>query len=180
MNRSTTGLMLASALVATGVAAVPASAVTPWRVIDEVYSTADAPVLDEYLTQVCGFDVMASTKGHFRVTVFWDRDGEFRVQHANPSMVTTYSSVHASLETADRGLDKAWFDEDGLLQVFGTGIHLKVKGEAYAIGLWRLAFEPNEDFTELTLVDSQYHGNFDYDAETIDAYLCTALGPQDG
>jgi hypothetical protein len=40
----------------------------------------------------------------------------------------------ATITTADVGLDRFVENEDGTLSIFGTGIHLKLKGDVKAIG----------------------------------------------
>jgi hypothetical protein len=57
--------------------------------------------------------------------------------------------------------------------VFGTGIHLRIKGVVYAIGLWRLVF----DFDTGELLEQSYHGNFDLTNPEIDQFICDQLGP---
>ena len=70
-------------------------------------------------------------------------------------------------------MDKISVNPDGTLLVFGTGIHLKVKGQVYAIGLWRLTFDPETG----EILNQEYHGMFDVlQPEIIDA-ICSLLGP---
>ena len=86
-------------------------------------------------------------------------------------MLTVYQGVEgATLETSDRGLDKLSLTAEGDYLYFGTGIHLKVKGQDYAIGLWRLTF--TQDFK---LIDEEYFGNFDVLYPELLDYVCDAL-----
>jgi hypothetical protein len=57
--------------------------------------------------------------------------------------------------------------------IFGTGIHLRVKGQVYAIGLWRLTI----DLQTGELIDQEYHGRFDVLAPEIGETICSLLGP---
>jgi len=159
---------VAAALAAT---ALPAQAAPPHR---EPTVTFDPDVLmeDEYYTQVCGFPVQSRVKGHFRFTLFKDRSGNITREMAHPSFRSTLISPYGSLTTADRGMDRGTLNPDGTFTVFGTGIHLKVKGGAHAIGLWVLTFDRTGE-----LVSEEYHGRFDVTAPEIDAYVCDALGP---
>jgi hypothetical protein len=51
-----------------------------------------------------------------------------------------------------------------------------VKGEAYAIGLWRLVIDPTNE----GLLDASYHGNFGLEEPEILPYICARLGPSGG
>jgi hypothetical protein len=131
------------------------------------------PALDEGLTEGCGFPVTVSTEGHFRGTVFFDNAGNFREFTGHPSMVQTFTSPYASIQTSDRGLDKYSLNDDGTLLIFGTGIHLRIDGEVYAIGLWRLTIDLETD----ELIEQEYHGNYDVLQPEIQTTLCALLGP---
>ena len=162
--------VVASVAALTGLFAVPAHAAPPDR-STTTFSVESGPVLDEFLTDACGFDVTALTRGHLIETSFYDRFGQLRVIQSNPSMVTVYEGISgARLETADRGLDKLSLTSDGAFLYFGTGIHLKVKGQDYAVGLWRLTF--TQDFD---LVNQEYFGNFDVLYPELVPYVCDAL-----
>jgi hypothetical protein len=100
------------------------------------------------------------------VRVNWS---ESRPTRATPVSLT---SEYGSLSTADRGVDKFSWDADGNLLIHGTGIHLKVKGSAYSIGLWRLTI--GED----GLMSQEYHSNFGLEFPELVPYICKALGPQ--
>jgi hypothetical protein len=76
----------------------------------------------------------------------------------------------------ERGVDKITENPGGTLSIFGTGIHLRVKGEAYAIGLWRLVIDPTNE----GLLDASYHGNFGLEEPEILPYICARLGPSGG
>ena len=59
-------------------------------------------------------------------------------------------------------------------RLFGTGIHLRVKGQVYAIGLWRLTIDPETG----ELIDQEYHGRFDVLQPEIIEAICSLLGPE--
>lgn len=172
--RSTTRLALSgllSAAVVTGIPTGPAEAVPP-EVVDDV-TFEGTPELDQYFTDYCGFPVTVATTGHFRGTAFFDSEGNFREFTGHPSMVETFASPYSSFESSDRGLDKYTLDADGNLLLFGTGIHLKIDGQIYAIGLWRITIDLATD----EVVAAEYHGNFDVVRPEIDDAICTLLGP---
>lgn len=148
----------------------PASAVPPERVVSEVYD-ADVAVVDEFLTAECGFTVTARMSGHFRVTEFYNRDGSLNRVTAHPSFRSTLTSLTGTIRTADVGLDRFVENEDGTVSIFGTGIHLKIKGGPKAIGLWRLVFDPEKE----ELISEEYHGRFDVGAEGTAQAICEAL-----
>ena len=152
------------------VTAPPASAVPPERVVSEVFD-ADVAVVDEFLSAECGFTVTARMAGHFRLTEFYNRDGSLDRVTAHPSFRSTLTSPTATITTADVGLDRYVENEDGTISIFGTGIHLKIKGGQKAIGLWRLVFDPETE----ELVSEEYHGRFDVDANGTAQAICEAL-----
>jgi hypothetical protein len=69
------------------------------------------------------------------------------------------------------GLDRYVENEDGTLSIFGTGIHLKLKGGVKAIGLWRLVV----DLETGELISEEYYGRFDVGAPGIVEAICEAL-----
>lgn len=149
---------------------LPASAAPPERMEKHVFD-ADVEVVDEFLTEACGFTVTARVSGHYFETVFFDRDGAVTRVTAHPSFRSTLTSPTATLTTADVGLDRFVENEDGTLSIFGTGIHLKIAGDTNAIGLWRLEI----DLRTGELISEEYHGRFDVGVEgTVDA-ICEAL-----
>jgi hypothetical protein len=124
--------------------------------------------------ELCEFPVVVSSTGSFREAIYFNEDGSLRRVMSNPSLVTTYSNplTGRSLTSPDRGLDKVTFNSDGTITVHGTGIHLRVKGEFYAIGLWILTI----DGATGELLSAEYHGNFDGGVEEGAAYICAKLG----
>ncbi len=69
-------------------------------------------------------------------------------------------------------MDRVTENPDGTLTIHGTGIHLRIKGQAYAIGLWRLVIDPMTGEVK----SGTYHG-FDLLAPEIDAHVCSQLAP---
>lgn len=168
MRRTIAAATLAVA-VAVG-ASLPAAAAPPQRVVSEVYK-ADVTVVDEFLSAECGFRVTARMAGRLRVTEFYNRDGSLNRITAHPSIRSTLTSPTASITTMDVGLDRSVENADGTITIFGTGIHLKLKGGQKAIGLWRLVVDPETG----ELVSEEYHGRFDVGAEGTVRVLCEAL-----
>jgi hypothetical protein len=164
--------VLGGALLVILASVAPASADRP-EIVENVRFDPSITELDPFLSEACGFPVTFSAKGRFRGTVYSDTDGSFRRFVAHPSFRQTLSSEWASITTDDRGVDKISENPDGTISVFGTGIHLRVKGEVQAISLWRLIFDPATD----ELLDASYHGNFDLEEPEITAYLCARLEP---
>lgn len=159
-------------ILAVMLGAAPASAIKP-EIVEDVRFDPDITEIDQFLTEACGFDVNFSAKGRFRGTVYFNADGSFRRFVGHPSFRQTLSSEWGSITTDDRGVDKVTENPDGTLSVFGTGIHLRVKGDAYAIGLWRLVIDPDSG----ELLDASYHGNFGLEEPDIVPYICDRLGP---
>jgi hypothetical protein len=123
--------------------------------------------------ELCEFPVVVSSTGNFREAIYFNQDGSVRREVSNPSLVTTYSNPLSgtSFSSPDRGMDRVTFNPDGTVTVFGTGIHLRVKGEIQQIGLWILTFD---EATE-ELLSAEYHGNFDGGVEEGAAYICAKL-----
>jgi hypothetical protein len=123
--------------------------------------------------ELCEFPVVVSSTGNFREAVYFNQDGSVRREVSNPSLVTTFSNPLAgtSFSSPDRGMDRVTFNPDGTMTVFGTGIHLRVKGEIQQIGLWILTF----DEATGELLSAEYHGNFDGGIEEGAAYICAKL-----
>jgi hypothetical protein len=147
----------------------PAVAIPPERVVSDVYD-ADDTIVDEDLSDFCGFEVTARLSGHFFVTVFHKKDGSTDRVTAHPSFRSTYSSSTASITTTDVGLDRIVENEDGTISIFGTGIHLKLDSGEKAIGLWQLVLDSSGG-----LISEEYHGRFDVDAEGTGEAICAAL-----
>jgi hypothetical protein len=174
VTRRGTSLVTAVAvavLAATG----PAAADKP-EIVDDVRFNVDVSEPDSSLSDACGFPVTFSAKGHFRGTVYFNADGSFRRFVGHPSFRQTLSSQWGAITTDDRGVDKITENPDGTLSIFGTGIHLRVKGKAYAIGLWRLVIDPATD----ALLEASYHGNFGLEQPEIEPYICAQLAPPGG
>ena len=68
-----------------------------------------------------------------------------------------------------------FYDKDGNLRAVtghpSSGIHLELKGETVAIGLWTLVFDPETG----EFVSQEYHGNFDVPISGQAAAVCDAL-----
>jgi hypothetical protein len=163
--------VLACVFASSILGAAPASAEAP-LVIEQVRFDG-SPELNAELSDQCGFPVMVETTGHFTGTVFFDNDGQFRLLTGHPSFRETFTSPYATIQSADRGLDKFSITQTGDLLIFGTGIHLRVKGDTVALGLWRLTV----DLDTGELISQEYHGNFDVIEPEIGARLCALLGP---
>ncbi len=157
---------LAVALSSTSVA----SAVPPVRVVSEVY-TPDVTIQDEFLSDECGFPVTATLKGHYFETNYYDKNGNLRFATAHPSYRSTLTSPYAKVTTADVGLDKFTDNPDGTITWHGTGIHLRLKGDTIAIGLWQLVFDPATG----EFLSQEYHGNFDVKFSGMVGAVCDAL-----
>ena len=162
-------LFAAMALVTSG----GAQAAKPEKLYFDVFDPSVVEV-DDFLSDECGTEVTFSASGHDFGQLFFLRDGGTRLAF-HPSYRETLASEFGTIESQDVGVDKISFDDEaGTVTVFGTGIHLKVKGETYAIGLWRLTFDLA---TEELVGEGSYHGNFDLEQDEILDYICSVLGP---
>jgi hypothetical protein len=149
-----------------------AGALKPERV-EDIRWDGTVTELDEGLSAECGFPVIVTSRGHLRATIYFNQDGSIKRFVSHPSFSTVLSSAWETIETADRGVDKFTENADGTLTVHGTGIHFRVKGEAYAIGLWRITFNPETGET----ISAEYHGNFGLEQPDIVPFICSRLAP---
>jgi hypothetical protein len=168
-------LLVASVLLAVLLGSAPAIAAKP-EIVEDVRFDPTVTEVDPFLSEACGFTVTVSATGHFRMTVYRNADGSTRREVGHPSYRSTFSSEWGAITTDDRGVDKFTENPDGTLSIFGTGIHFRVKGEAYAIGLWQLLIDPDTG----ELLDASYHGNFGLEAPDIGSFICARLGPPPG
>ena len=164
---ATAGIIVFSTMLAL---TQPAMGAAPERVESIVFDP-DIEVVDPFLSEVCGFTVTSRIAGHLRVTEFWNQDGSFNRATGHPSFRSTLTSPTATITTADVGLDRFVENGDGTLSIFGTGIHLKLKGDLKAIGLWRLVI----DLESGEPISQEYHGSFDVTAMETATALCEAL-----
>ena len=164
-------LVLMLVILAT-VLAPGAGALSPERV-EDIRWDGTVTEVDPFLSEACGFTVTVTSRGHIRGTVYFNADGSFKRFVGHPSFTTVFSSAWSSFESADRGVDKFTENPDGSVTVNGTGIHFKVNGEAYAIGLWRITFDPETGET----IAAEYHGNFGLEEPDIVPFICSRLAP---
>lgn len=168
---TTLAILAATALTGAG----GAQAAAPAKLYFDVFDPSVVEV-DDFLSDECGTEVTFSAAGHDFGQMFFLHDGDVRFAF-HPSYRETLASEYGTVESQDVGVDKVSLDpETGLLVVFGTGIHVKVKGDTYAIGLWRLTLDPQ---TGEQVGEGSYAGNFDLLRPEIIDYLCGILGPPD-
>jgi hypothetical protein len=119
----------------------------------------------------CSFPVTVTASGHLRIATYVDRDGNVTREVSNPSQVLTVSANGNSFVTADRGVDRVTTNPDGTITIFGTGIHLRVKGVYQDIGLWIITLDPQTG----DIVSVEEHGSFTGGFLGQDAFICSAL-----
>ena len=83
MIRTVTATLIGTAVVLS--AAPLASADPPVRVVREVY-VPDVTVPDDFLSELCGFPVTASLKGHYFETVFVRQGRQLPLLHRAPEL----------------------------------------------------------------------------------------------
>ena len=111
-------LTVIGGLITAALLASPAQATKPLVVEDIRFDGTTA--VDPDLSEACGFEVSVSTTGHFRGTVYFDKDGTERLFTGHPSLSDTLTSPYASIETSDRGLDKISVSQDGTVALVVT------------------------------------------------------------
>lgn len=110
-------LVFASALLCLGVVA-PAAAGQPE--MDRVVIN-DVGLLDEGLTDACGFDVFVDGTGHVTFRVFRDAAGNPKREVNNFAIQVRFFSEFGEVRTRDVGPDRVTYLEDGSLILATTG-----------------------------------------------------------
>lgn len=81
----------------------------------------DESFLDEFLTDVCGFDVFLDVGGHIIFRVWTDADGNPTHEVNNFAVMLTWSSASGSVSTVDVGADRVIFNPDGSITISVIG-----------------------------------------------------------
>jgi hypothetical protein len=111
-------LILASALLGMAVLAPPAAAGKPES---ERVEISEIGVLDEFLTEECGTEIWLDVTGHAIFRIFSDADGNPVRELNNFAIRRTFYSENGSISTVDVGPDRAWYNDDGSIELFVTG-----------------------------------------------------------
>ena len=147
--------------------AAPAQAAKP--MIEHLHFQGQVDVIPA--GALCSFPITVTASGHLRIATYFDRDGNITREVSNPSQVLTVSANGNSFVTADRGVDRFTVNPDGTITIFGTGIHLRVKGVYQDIGLWIITLDPETG----DIVSVEEHGSFTGGFLGQDAFICSAL-----
>jgi hypothetical protein len=121
----------------------------------------------------CSFPITIHTTGKMRIAVYFNRDGTMRQISQNPSLVDTATANGVTVTRADRGLDKFTFNPDGTVFLLSTGVHFKVNGVYYELGLRKILFSGDPDDPSSTVLSFEQHGRFGDDAP---AAVCPLFG----
>jgi hypothetical protein len=157
-----------ASLVATAALAAPAAADTPQISVFKVDETSTISA-----GEFCSFPLTVRTTGKLRVAVYYNKDGTVRQFSQNPSLVNTVSANGVTITNADRGLDKFILNPDGTVFLLSTGVHFKVKGVYYELGLQKILFSGDPNDPSTTVISFEEHGRFGDDAS---AAICPLFG----
>jgi hypothetical protein len=105
--------------------------------------------------------------------VYFNQDGTVRQFSQNPSLVTTATANGITGTTADRGLDKTTYNADGTVLQLSTGVHFKVNGVYYEIGLRKILFSGDPNDPSSTVISFEQHGRF---GDGASAAICPLFG----
>ena len=111
-------LVLASALLAMGVVAQPVAAGKP--AMDRV-PVNDIGVLDEGLTEACGFDVWVDATGHITFRLLSDAAGNPTREVNNFAIRVHFYSEFGSFDSVNVGPDRVTYLDDGSIILATTG-----------------------------------------------------------
>ena len=159
-------LLVISAIAAAALA-LPAAADSPEVSVFKVDDSFTIPA-----GGFCSFPILVHSTGKFRVAVYFNKDGSIRQVSQNPSLVDMLTANGNTILSADRGLDKFVFNADGTVFLLSTGIHFKVRGVYYEIGLRKILFSGDPGDPASTVLSFEQHGNFGDDAS---AAICPLL-----
>lgn len=113
-------------------AASPAAAARP---IQEFVPINDVGVVDEFLSELCGFEVLVDGSGHIIFRSFVDADGNTVREVNNFAIQVRFYSENGEVNVVDVGPDRVWVNADGSLDIFITGnpqsIQAKGEGRVY-------------------------------------------------
>ena len=125
-------LVLASTLLSLSVVAVPAMAGKPEM---ERVPINDVGVLDEGLTDACGFDVFVNGRSHITFRFFTDKDGNPKREVNNFAIQIEFFTEFGSFRTRDIGPDRLRYLKDGsiILAVTGNIQSISVPGQGRVV-----------------------------------------------
>jgi hypothetical protein len=164
------------ASIACLVVASPAAAAKP---VMERIDISDIGVVDEFLTDACGFEVLVDATGHIIFRFWTDADGNPTREVNNFGIRLRFYSEWGSVSTVDVGVDRVTYHPDGSLTISVIGnvqsIHLPGQGIVYAdVGIvtFHVSFpDPEgEPVVEVLHEAGQHFGD-----QT--ATICEALAP---
>ncbi len=91
----------------------------------------DIGILDEFLTEVCGYDIWLNATGHITFRVWTDGEGNPLREVNNYGVHLTFYSEGGSVSTRDVGADRVTYLPDGTFTVaiMGNVTSLQVPGQ---------------------------------------------------
>ena len=101
--------------------AVVATAVAAGQPTMERIPVAEVGIHDDFLTDVCGFDVWFDIDGHITFRVFTDADGNPTREVNNFALSVRYYSEFGSVSVVDVGPDRVTYNADGSITNYITG-----------------------------------------------------------
>jgi hypothetical protein len=123
-------------LLAIGATMVLASPVVAAQPVMEKIQINDIGIVDEFLTEACGFEVLVDVTGHVTFRAWLDADENPIRELNNFAVKARFYTDAASFRTVDVGIDRVTHNADGsiLLVVIGNiqPIHLPGQGRVYS------------------------------------------------
>ena len=167
------------ALLATLACLVLASPAAAGKPLMEKATLNDIGVLDEILTEVCGFDVFLDATGHIIFRLFVDDEGEPIREVNNFGVHLRLFSEWGSIQLVDVGVDRILYNEDGSITQLIIGnvqsIQVPGQGRVYAdVGLTEVLVtfpDPEGDPVFELIRQAGQHSDNHLDV------ICAALAP---
>ena len=171
--------IIRSVVAACLVLAAVVPAVAGAKPVRDFVQIDDTAIRDDFVSEVCGFDVFFDGSGHVIFRLFLDAEGNPVREVNNFGIRVRYFSEFASLRTVDTGVDRITYNEDGSLTqlIIGNAQSINVPGEGrvwFSVGIeaLRITFDEEGDPEFEFLFDHGQHS----DVSQVEV-LCDLLGP---
>jgi hypothetical protein len=141
---------------------------------------SDIGVLDEFLTEICGFDVHIDATGHIIFRTFVDADGNPVREVNNFGVHLRIYSEWESLRVVDVGVDRIAYNEDGSITqiIIGNVQSIQLPGQG------RVYSNVGRTVIQITFPDPESHPVFEvirqsgqHSEISQEDVICDALAP---
>ena len=177
LSRIRVAVLAVLALVAFAALPVATTAAAPERFVIEV----DETFTDEFLTDVCGFEVTQTVTGTIKGKTFFDEEGNPVREIAQFNLNGTFAANGNVVPFITRGPDRVTFNPDGSMTIQISGIigRVVVPGQGVlgpVIGNFLVTISPEGDFT-FEVIGGRDDGEAFFGSPGEPGLLCDLLAP---